>query len=70
MATLTMTHVAKIATMTANSTLAAPDSWGRRISPHRTPEDDLTYSLSTRATLTLRPPASEMCFPVGFAGLT
>ena len=44
MAMLTMTHVAKIATMTANSTLAAPDSWGRRSTPHRTSEVDLTHS--------------------------
>jgi hypothetical protein len=43
MAMLTMTHVAKIATMTANSTLAAPDSWDRRSTPHRTSEDNLTH---------------------------
>jgi hypothetical protein len=43
MAMLTMTHVEKIATMTANSTLAAPESRGRRSTPHGTAEDDLTY---------------------------
>jgi hypothetical protein len=42
MAMLTTTQVAKIATMTANSTRAAPASLGRRTSPHRTPEETLT----------------------------
>jgi hypothetical protein len=54
MAMLTMTHVAKIATITANSTLAAPDSRGRRSTPHRTSEVDLTHSYSARPALTLR----------------